>query len=228
MNKKWRILPLLFLSLLLTTAARATPADSADRFEKVLSYYEALDRMYPTAPGGIVFTGSSSIHIWSSIETDFPKMGAINRGMGGSYVSDVIEHYDRLIARYQPRQVVFYSGTNDLASGKSSEQVLKDFATLFDKIHADFPRARVSFITIAPNPLRWALVNQFRYINSTIESWTATRPWLDMINVFDAMLGSDGKPMPEIFLSDQLHMNAKGYAIWKDVVAPHLLPNPKR
>jgi hypothetical protein len=29
------------------------------------------------------------------------------------------------------------------------------------------------------------------------------------------MLNKAGEPIPEIFLNDSLHMNAKGYAIWQ-------------
>jgi lysophospholipase L1-like esterase len=29
-------------------------------------------------------------------------------------------------------------------------------------------------------------------------------------------------PKPEIYLADKLHMNEKGYAIWKKIVGEHL------
>jgi hypothetical protein len=32
------------------------------------------------------------------------------------------------------------------------------------------------------------------------------------------MLGADGKPRPEIFRDDKLHMNAAGYEIWKKII----------
>ena len=36
------------------------------------------------------------------------------------------------------------------------------------------------------------------------------------------MLGSDGKPRPELFLDDGLHMNAQGYQIWSDLLRDRL------
>jgi lysophospholipase L1-like esterase len=37
------------------------------------------------------------------------------------------------------------------------------------------------------------------------------------------MLGSDGLPLPHIFVEDSLHMNAQGYAIWKKAIEPVLM-----
>ena len=34
------------------------------------------------------------------------------------------------------------------------------------------------------------------------------------------MLGPDGMPREELFLADRLHMNARGYALWRDLLMP--------
>ena len=36
------------------------------------------------------------------------------------------------------------------------------------------------------------------------------------------MLGPDGLPRPDIYVDDRLHLNANGYAIWREAVLPHL------
>jgi hypothetical protein len=36
------------------------------------------------------------------------------------------------------------------------------------------------------------------------------------------MLDSAGNPRRELFLGDMLHMNEAGYAIWKELIRPHL------
>jgi len=45
---------------------------------------------------------------------------------------------------------------------------------------------------------------------------------MTFINVFPLMLGPDGLPKPDIYVEDRLHMNPKGYAIWKEAVALQL------
>ena len=47
------------------------------------------------------------------------------------------------------------------------------------------------------------------------------------IDVATPMLGSDGQPRPELFGPDRLHMNRAGYALWRDIVAPHLDLQPR-
>jgi lysophospholipase L1-like esterase len=42
------------------------------------------------------------------------------------------------------------------------------------------------------------------------------------VDVFTPMLGPDGKPRPELYVADGLHMTPAGYAIWKAAVTPAL------
>ena len=45
---------------------------------------------------------------------------------------------------------------------------------------------------------------------------------VDYIDVWFPMLNQKGKPKPEIFVADSLHMNSKGYAIWTEAVCPSM------
>ena len=58
--------------------------------------------------------------------------------------------------------------------------------------------------------------------NRLVEEFTRQDARLGYIDVFTPMLGEDGRPRPELFIEDKLHLNAKGYALWKQVIAPHL------
>jgi hypothetical protein len=40
--------------------------------------------------------------------------------------------------------------------------------------------------------------------------------------VYDAMLDTEGKPIKEIFLDDNLHMKPEGYRIWQGIILPYL------
>ena len=41
------------------------------------------------------------------------------------------------------------------------------------------------------------------------------------------MIGKDGKPRPELFVDDGLHLNAAGYKLWTSLVLPYLRPVEK-
>jgi lysophospholipase L1-like esterase len=211
----------LLLPALLASAQTGSSADPA-RWETDIRAFEAADAADPPAKGGIVFIGSSSIRLWTSLATDFPGMPVLNRGFGGSQLPEVTTYVGRIVRPYQPRQVIVYCGGNDINAGRSATDVLTDFQALVRAIHAAGPGTRVAYISVAPNPARWSQIEIVKAANQAIKEWIATDPRLTFIDVFAAMLGPDGQPKPDIFVADRLHMNAKGYAIWRAVVGPHL------
>jgi lysophospholipase L1-like esterase len=185
--------------------------------------FEVSDKTNAPSLGGIVFVGSSSIRLWKTLNQDFPGHPVLNRGFGGSEIMDSIYFADRIIIPYRPRLVVLYAGANDINAGKAAEQVFGDFCALVAKIHAVLPQTRIAFISIAGNPARWAQVDRVREANRRIERYCATDLRLVFIDVFSHMLGPDGLPRPDLFVEDRLHLNEKGYAIWRELVKLHLL-----
>ena len=195
---------------------------SAIRWQGAVAALEKEDAIKAPPANPIVFIGSSSIVRWKTLAEDFPDLPVMNRGFGGSEVFDSFTFSHRTVSPYKPRQVVLYAGGNDINAGKSADRIFADYLTLVKQIHAELPDARISFISIAGNPKRWAQVETVRAVNAKVAEHVKSDPRLDYIDVYSKMLGADGMPLPDIFASDQLHMNEKGYAIWKEVVRPHL------
>jgi lysophospholipase L1-like esterase len=210
------------------TGCKSTPPPNtlathkSTQWEKDISAFERSDKTNPPPQGCIVFVGSSSIRLWKTLAEDFPGYPVINRGFGGSQLADSMNFAERIILPYKPKQVVIYAGGNDLNAKKAPELVYGDFVALATKIRSQSPKTRISFIASAPNPNRWAQVENVKKLNSLVQEY-CQRHKLDYIDVFSLMLGPDNKPKPDIFVSDKLHMNPKGYAIWKEAVKPHLL-----
>ena len=221
-----RSLPATALAFILLTASVCAGAESAtDRqpFAAEIETFEASDKTNPPPAGAILFIGSSSIRLWKSLAQDFPGHKVINRGFGGSQVIDSVNYADRIVLPYKPRLIVMYAGGNDINGGKSPEQVLADYKSFVTKVHSALPQTKIAYISIAPNPARWVQVERVKAANHLIEAHTKTDPRLTFINVFPKMLGEDGQPKPDIYVADRLHMNEKGYALWKGIVAPYLV-----
>jgi len=199
------------------TVARQNSA----KWETEIAAFEASDRTNPPPKNCILFVGSSSIRMWSTLKQDFPELPVVNRGFGGSELADSVNLAERIILPYHPREVVIYAGANDLAAGKPPELVFGDFVALAAKIREHLPQARIALIASAPNPKRWAIVEKVRNFNSLSQDYCSKHGFI-FIDVFPLMLGANGLPKPDIFREDGLHMNAKGYAIWKEAVAPWL------
>jgi lysophospholipase L1-like esterase len=197
------------------------PAVSApSQWEPDIAQFEAQDRATPPRLGSIVFVGSSSIRMWTTLDRDFPGVAVLNRGFGGSEAGDVAHFAERIVVPYKPPVVVFYAGDNDLAAGKTPAQVLAAFQSFVGTMHRDLPRTRVVFVAIKPSIARWNIVDKMREANSLVRDYTRTDPSLAYVDVFTPMLDRSGQPTRELYLEDGLHMTPAGYAIWRDLIAP--------
>jgi lysophospholipase L1-like esterase len=197
------------------------PGDPA-RWEADIRAFEEADRTSPPPRDAILFIGSSSIRLWKTLASDFPARRVINRGFGGSQLSDAVHYFDRIVRPYRPRQIVIYAGSNDIAAGESAEQVAADFRQFVSLVQRALPETRVAFIAIAPNEARWNLMPAFTRANELVRQSIRTNPRLAYIDVVPHMLDDDGRPKPELYVDDRLHMNANGYALWTTLVRPYL------
>ena len=204
-----------------SAAAVGQVAVVEDRWAKEITAFEAEDAARPFPDGGIVFVGSSSIRLWD-LATAFPGRPVLNRGFGGTQIGDSVRHVERLVLRHKPATVVFYAGDNDLAAGRTPQQVQADFHAFVTKVHAALPRTRIAFVGIKPSLARWAIVAKVREANRLIRAECDRDDRLGFVDVDAPMLGWDGKPRPDLFIQDGLHLSAKGYALWNVLVAPFL------
>lgn len=191
-------------------------------FESDIKKFEAADAKKPPAKGGIVFVGSSSIVRWKTLRKDFPGYNVINRGFGGSEASDSVRYAQRIVTPYEPKMVVFFAGTNDIANGKSAETVFADYCAFVAKVHEKLPNVPIAYISISPAPSRWDKVETIKKANSLIRDYAQSHRYLRFVDIFPLMLDEKGEPRPELFVEDRLHMNEKGYAIWKKALEPFL------
>ena len=215
---RWRIINI-FLFILLADAVVAQPfADEIKAFKK-------QDSIQQPPRHAILFVGSSSLRLWKNIQNDFAGYTIINRGFGGSSLPDVIRYEKDIIFPYDPKQVIVYCGENDFASSDTVTvlTVVTRFKTLFTDIRNKWPKVPVAFISIKPSPSRWHLKSKIEEANAAIRSFLKKKKKTSYIDVYHKMLGADGTPLPDIFLEDKLHMNAKGYAIWQKEIQSYLL-----
>jgi lysophospholipase L1-like esterase len=209
----------LALSLLIPSS-RADEKSDYSRWDKVIAAFERQDLAKPPPKNAILFVGSSSIRLWD-LSKSFPDTDVINRGFGGSQLADSVHFAPRLVLKHQPRTVVLYAGDNDIGAGKTPEKVAADFQDFARIIRAGLPKAKVIFMSIKPSILRWKLWDKMQRTNALIEAH-CKREGLAYVDVASPMLGKDGKPRPELFALDGLHLNEKGYALWTSILKPQL------
>ena len=201
-------------------AATASAPQSAGpfRFADEIARFDSLDRVEMPAPEGVLFVGSSTIRLWPDLKSDFPSVSVIQRGVGGSRLDEILMLTPKIVLPYKPRLIVLYAGDNDLAEGRTATQVFEDYKSFTSLVHRSLPSTRIVFVSIKPSESRWHLVDQMRAANEMVKRFTATDRRLEYVDVFTPMLGADGRPRPELFRDDKLHMTPAGYTLWRQLL----------
>ena len=193
-----------------------------DTFIDEINEFKRLDKKNLPEKGRILFTGSSSIRFWNSLEKDMKPLKVLNRGFGGAHISHVIHHFDDIVRPYSPKAIVFFCGTNDLTALKTPEETLNDFKKFLNLVKNEFGTIKVYMIGIKPSVDRLYLDEEERVFNNSISFLAKEDPYLEYINVWNLMLNEDGTRMPDLYVEDGLHMNSKGYEIWTQLVRESL------
>jgi lysophospholipase L1-like esterase len=207
-------------------AALFSKKSLAQPFIEDIQNFKNQDRISFPPKNAILFIGSSSFTNWKDVQNYFPKHTILNRGFGGSSLTDVIRYANDIIFPYQPKQIVIYCGENDIAgdSTVTGKVVFKRFQKLYFYIRKIGLYAPVIYISMKPSPSRWDMKERMLEGNRLIQKFLKKKQGAPgFVSVWNEMLGPDGKPMEDIFIEDKLHMNAKGYAIWQKIIEPYLI-----
>jgi lysophospholipase L1-like esterase len=214
-----RFLFLLFILVAQFVFAQAPP------FWDDIQAFKKQDSLHMPQQDAILFVGSSSFTKWTDVQNYFPNYPIINRGFGGSSLTDLIRYADDVIFPYHPKKIVIYCGDNDLAASDtvSAQTVFERFKTLYQLIRNKLTNETVVYVSIKPSPSRERLMPKMEEANQLIKDFLKTEKHTAFVDVYHLMLTEDYKPIPEIFIEDSLHMNAKGYAIWQKAIEPFLI-----
>ncbi len=195
------------------------------RFKKDIDAFLKADSLQFPSKEQILFVGSSSFTYWKDIKDYFPNYPIINRGFGGSELPDLIHYANQIIIPYQPKQIIIYCGENDIADSVAAtpRMVLDRFKILFKIIRSQLGNIPIAFVSIKPSPSRWKLEKKFLKANRLIKRYLKRDAIATYVNIHDAMLLPNGSVNPELFIKDNLHMNAKGYEIWQKKIEPILI-----
>lgn len=222
MTRPIRLLSL-FAALLVPAASwSAEAANNHTKWEKEIATIEAADKAQPPPKGEILFIGSSTIRMWKTLATDFPDHKVINHGFGGSEITDATHFASRIVFPCAPKLIFLRSGGNDIHGGKPPEQVFKDYLEFVATVHAKLPETRIIYLGLCPTIARLREVPQGEALNRLIQEHATKDKWLGYVDCTDMTVGDDGKPRPDLFVADGLHLNAAGYKLLAERTRPFL------
>lgn len=191
-------------------------------WEEEVRAYEARKREdVKQSPHPIVFYGSSTIRLWDTLAEDFADKPVVNRGFGGSNIEEATHFVPRLVLPLHPRQVVFYSGENDLAQGRPIVRIQQDYRRFVAAVRVA-SLAPIALISVKPSPGRWEMKARMDELNACLRDWCGADATLTFVDLVQAML-KDGEPRAELWVEDGIHLTPAGYKFWAQVLRPHLI-----
>lgn len=191
-------------------------------FQDEIRHFRKMDSIAMPPPGKLLMIGSSSFTMWQDVARYMPGHPWINRGFGGSSLTDLIDNFDDVVTPYKARQVFIYCGENDIAAGASPDTVVRRFQQLFGMLRALDSTVYVTYVSMKPSLSRLHLMPRMMEGNDQIRAWLDTQRNTSFADVFTPMLDENGRPRTDIFIEDGLHLNDRGYEIWAKVIAPHV------
>jgi len=194
-------------------------------WENDIQEFEQLDRTETYQDDAILFAGSSSIRLWTSLEKDMAPYPVIQRGFGGSKLSDFVVYGSRIFDPHPCRAIVIFIA-NDISGGnndKSPGEVAELFKILLKKIRKTHPETPVFWIAVTPSASRWKVWPNIQEASNLIKSICDIQQNTYYIRTDFAFLGDNGEPIDELFRDDRLHLTPKGYAVWTDIIKKELI-----
>jgi lysophospholipase L1-like esterase len=189
-------------------------------WESDIQKFEQLDKSTSYPKNSILFAGSSSIRLWTTLDKDLAPYPVIQRGFGGSKISDLAVYANRIFDPHPCSAIVLFVA-NDITGSdqdKSPQEVASLFLNVVKTIRRSHPETPVFWIEITPTASRWKVWPEIQKANLLIKNICDKQKNLYFIKTNFAFLNKDGMPKDELFREDKLHLNEMGYAVWTGLI----------
>jgi hypothetical protein len=186
--------------------------------------FQQLDNIEHYQADAIMFAGSSSIRLWSTLAEDMAPYSVIQRGYGGAKFSDFAVYADRIFDSHPCKGLVLFIA-NDITGDeedKKPEEVKRLFLNVLKTFRRTHPDTPVFYVAVTPTPLRWKAWTMIVEGNNLIRRECEKHKDAYFIRTDYAFLGNDGEPRAELFRNDRLHLDAEGYKIWTRIIKSEL------
>lgn len=211
------------IGLVLATLMISTTISAQNRWEPFIQAFEERDKTDPPPENAILFAGSSSIVFWRTLKEDMAPLTVINRGFGGSQMFELNMYRDRIVTNYNPKAIVVYEGDNDVAAGKSVSEIVSQYKDFISHVDKELSATEIYLIAVKPSIARAAMWETMKEVNMELKKLADETAKVHYLDIASPMLQESGLVKEDLFVDDGLHMNAKGYEIWTNVIRPVLL-----
>ncbi len=179
------------------------------------------DSMSATGGCTLWFVGSSSIHRWTSLDRDMAPWAVENRGINSAMLTDILPRFANIKPKEgRPRALILYVGENDIANGVPVRTVMRQLASLFDLRDRLLPDVPILLLSAKPSPGRMGFLGEQRLFNTAAQQFMPHMRAAHYADITTPLFV--GGVTGDNYQPDGVHMNARGYRIWAEVVRRRL------
>jgi lysophospholipase L1-like esterase len=187
------------------------------------SHFESL----PDTANEIIFLGDSITEScrWAEL---FENSNVKNRGIGGDQTQGVLRRLHEVVSS-SPDKVFLMIGINDLYDGLDIQEIVLNYKRIIQKISETSPDTIIYVQSVLP--VNEQLLCQY-YPDSKIKAINilnlnsrlkdlSRKLQLTYVDLYP-LFRTNGNQLGESFTLDGLHLNGKGYWIWKSAIDKYI------
>ena len=135
------------------------------------------------------------------------------RGLGEATVDDLVHHYERLVAFYQPDTVVVLPSNSEfhIRANKDAESVVRSIRELIQLDTSMADTRRFVIITPIKTPLYPADVPVIDEAFALLQTMARKHDHVSVLNANSLLSRPDGMPNPAYYRADGVNLNEHGY-----------------
>lgn len=193
---------------------------------------EIIQNQKQSVKGGTVYYGDSITEYFDIQDHMSHIQHQYNCGIAG-ITSDMLLHFiDEGVLKYQPSQVVFMIGTNDLGNTimASPRDIALHVKEIIEIIHYNLPECQIHLLSCIPcieakdgYQAKQSGIRSNDILRMIFQEYKRIIPYdyVHFIDIFSSLCDEKGEPI-EAYYEDGLHMNQKGYQVYAQELKKYL------
>jgi len=195
--------------------AVALQSEIQQRGHSMSRYIMTSDNHRHFSPNADLVMFGDSITEWAPWADIFRDVSMVNRGLAGDTTLGMLRRIDTTL-NVKPKLVCFMAGINDLAQGYDVEHIYQNYIDMLKVWQENDIRILVQSTLYVGSKLQ-GLNPLVELLNSKISEYCSQQgiAFLDVNSVL-----SPNQLLSNEYSCDDLHLNAKAYQIWAEVLQP--------
>ena len=183
-------------------------------------------RSYPDSENDVVFLGNSLTEYtdWNEL-LQLPEVR--NRGISGDTSFGILERLDE-VTEGKPAKIFLLVGINDISRNVPASLILKNHQKIISRIKKETPGTRIYLQTLLPVNNEFSRYKNHYNKDEVIKKVNdglrelARKEEITLVDLHPHFL-NEKKKLDKEFTEEGLHLNAKGYQLWAQVLKPYIL-----